>query len=219
MQKDILNEELELENIKKNIPDATLRAFEEALDKVEQEMNRKKSLAEIFMNYINSENKKNAVVAHSLLLLKPPEGLTKDNILELIKNKDSYEELKNLVAIKTEQNLFYYNDTLFTQRFATVQSLIQSKDILATIASTVRHDCKTYPRPTPLTTFTSFPYFYSKDEVLGAVARMNNIEEYKDIDTVTASNNNICIYSSLHMSKKYAQSLAEWIEVEWRHSQ
>ncbi len=219
MSIDTIAEDIELEKIKANIPDATLRAFEEALDKVEAEMNRKKSLAEILMNYINGENKKNAVVAHSLLLLKPPTGITKDEILQLIKNKDDYEELKNLVAIKTEQNLFYYNDTVFTERFATVQSLIQSKDILATIASTVRHDCKTYPKPTLVSTFINFPYFYSKDEVLGALARMKALEEYSDIDTVTASNGNVAIFSSEHMSKKYAQSLAEWYEVEWRTSQ
>ncbi len=218
MQNDILDEELELEKIKATIPKETMLAFEEALEKVEAEMNRKKSQAEILMNYINSENKKSLVASHSLLLLKPPTGLKKEEILSLIKEKSNYPELSDLVAIKTEQNLFYYNDKMLSERFATVQSLIQSKDILATIASTVRHDCKTYPRPTPLTSFTSFPYFYSKDEVLGAIARMSNADEYKDIDTVTASNGNLCIFSSLHMSKKYANALAEWEEVERRNN-
>ncbi len=214
MSNDILNKDLELEKIKETIPQKTLDAFEKALEEVEAQMKRKKSSAEILMNYINSENKKSLVVAHSILLLKPPAGLKKEDVISLIKDKDNFLELSNLVAIKTEQNLFYYNDKMMSERFATVQALIQSKDILATIASTVRHDCKVYPRPTPITVFTSFPYYYTKDEVLGALARMTSVDEYKDIDTVTASNGDLCIFSLDFMSKKYAKSLAEWEQVE-----
>lgn len=213
-----MNEE-QIKELENNIDPLTLKAFEEALLKVEAEQKRVKSKAEILMNYINSTNRQNLLVEHNSMIFTPPNGIDKNEIIELLEKKSDFNELENLVALKTEEKLFYYNSLIFTERFATVQSLIQSKNILKTIATITRKDCKSYPRPTRVKTFTDFPYYYTEDEVLGAIARMTMDENYQDIGTVKASNGNVCVYSSLHMSERYAQALCEEIEVEREFNQ
>ncbi|OON97307.1 MAG: hypothetical protein ATN32_05695 [Candidatus Epulonipiscium fishelsonii] len=171
------------------------------------------------MNYINEQNKLEKIVRHNFLMLNIPIGLNKENITSLLKEKDNYEELQNLVVLKMDKHIFYYNGEMFTERFATVQALIESKDILNTIANCVRYDCKVYPRPMQISTLQKIPYNYTHDEILGAVARMRFEDKYSDIDIVKASNGNICIYSTIYMSERYATFLAEQLEVTWMEMQ
>ncbi|ONI39437.1 hypothetical protein AN639_03865 [Candidatus Epulonipiscium fishelsonii] len=209
----------ELLEIEKKIHPSILAAVDEALDNKETEVNRKKSQAEILMNYINEQNRLEKIVQHSFLMFNVPEGINKEDIVTLLNEKDEYTELKNLSVIQMGKHVFYYNNKMFTERFATVQALIESKDILAAIATCVRHDCKVYPRPVQVSTLQKVPYRYTLDEILGAIARMRFEEEYADIDTVKASNGNICIYSKNHMNERYAQFLAEQLEVTWMEMQ
>lgn len=211
--------DIDYKAIEDSLDPETLKAFEDALDKVEAEMNREKSKAELLMNYINSANKRNKLVSHTALLLNLPDGITKEDLTQLLQKKDEFHELSNLVAIKTEKNLFYYNDTLFTERFATVQALIEGKDILKTIATVTRRDCEIYPRPFRLVALKDFPYYFTEDELLGAASRFSVSEEYNDIKTVSASNGGICFYSTNFLSEKYARALAEEIEVERKMNQ
>ena len=208
-----------IKKMKDNVSSEVYEAFEEALMKVEEENNRKKSLAEVFLKYIQSENKKENLVVQSLILLNPPIGLDKKELTIILKNLKSYDILENITIIESSKNIYYYDNSLFTKRFATVQSLLLDKDILATIAAATRHDCKIYPRPLRMVALNRQPYNFSDDEIFGALARMKIDDKYADINTVTASNGKICIYSTTYMSEKYANALGEQLEVEWQNNQ
>ncbi len=196
-----------------------LAAFEEAMDKVEAERNREKSAEELLYKHICAINKRESLVVRNEILMHPPEGVTREEAQYLLDNRGDYEDLGKIEEIKGQKGTYYYNGVMWTTRFATVQALLLDKDILATIATIVRTDCKRYPRPTRVAVFMGAPYFFSEDEILGALARMKFEEGYSDIDTVTTSNGKKSIYSTLHMSERYAKVLAEDLEVGYRENQ
>jgi hypothetical protein len=105
-----------------------------------------------------------------------------------------------------------------TAHFAELDSLIMDKDILRTIATVTRSDCKLYPRPTQFSKLMGYPFYFSEDEIEGAAARMEKLEEYADIGVVTASNGGKGFYSTQFISRGYAQGLIESVEVEEREN-
>ncbi|WP_312644668.1 hypothetical protein [Hydrogenoanaerobacterium sp.] len=206
----------QLKEIEENMDPETLAAIDKALDEVEKEKAKASTTtpSQILADHIRSINKTEKLACLSKIKLQPPAGLTRENVAELVKNLEHDTALAGIATIAGKNDIYLYDTKLWTERFAAVQALLEDKDIIATIAAAARHDCKVYPRPLRTVALMDSPYFYTKDEILGAIARMKLEDGYEDIDTVKASNGNICIYSSEFMSKKYAQSLCEFIEVE-----
>lgn len=204
----------DLKKIEEHMDAETLEAIDKALDEVEKEQTSTLTPSQILADYIRKINATEKLVCFSKIKLQPPEGLTKEKIVEIVSNLEQDAALNGIKKIDGKKDIYLYDSKMWTERFAAVQALLEDKDILATIAATARHDCKVYPRPLRTIALMDSPYFYTKDEILGAIARLKLEEGYEDIDTVKASNGNICIYSSEFMSKKYAQSLCEYLEVE-----
>ena len=213
------NNENYLKEMKDSVPTEIFNAFEDALEKVKIENEKNSTMVGLLLQYIRNENRKENLAIRSKLLLNPPVGLTKDQVIMLLDEKSNYDEFKNINVLKSKTNTYYYDREIFTDRFANVQALILDKDLLATIANATRHDCKIYPRPLRVKSLKGQPYNFSEDEIMGALSRMKFEEKYSDIDTVTASNGKVCIFSSLYMSQKYAKALCEQLEVEWESNQ
>ncbi|NLW42999.1 MAG: hypothetical protein GXY89_07690 [Tissierellia bacterium] len=217
MYSDIDDEESE--ELIENLDVKTIKAFEEAMEKVATEYDREKTDSEILINYIRRKNNLEEIVSMAELKLNPPEGLNKEKIDVLFQNSGDFIELENLEIIETKKDLYLYDSTLWTGQYAATAVLLKEKDILEAIAQRTRRDCKIYPRPLQISALKDIPYNYSEDEILGAIARMKLDNRYSDIGTVTASNGGVCLYSSEYMSEKYAQALCEEIEVEWKKQQ
>ena len=141
-----------------------------------------------------------------------PEEL--DALLEGIDTGKPPKELQSIDVVSGSKDKYYYDGTIMTPEFAKIDALIEDKDILSTIASVTRSDCKLYPRPTEFSKMTGYPFRFTSDEVEGAAARMTLSEEYSDIGVVEASNGEKAFYSSTYISKVYARSLLEYSEVE-----
>lgn len=214
-------EDPELDAIEASLDPEIVAAMDAALDKAEAEQEAEASASPggLLARYISEQSARERVVAFSAVTLSPPDPLTREQVKALLADCSADAAMLSVALVKGSKDVYYYDKELMTERFATVQSLIEDKDILATVAAAARHDCKVYPRPLRVQSLLDSPYFYSEDEVLGALARMNGREEYSDIDTVTASNGKICIYSTSFMSTKYARALCEEMEVTWRFNQ
>ena len=91
---------------------------------------------------------------------------------------------------------------------------LTEEDILRTIASVTRSDSAIYPRPTQFSKLQDVPFRFSRDELLGAAARMRFEPEYEDVQLIEASNGAQAFFSTKYLTRDYAQSLLEWIEVE-----
>lgn len=212
-------DEKEAEDLIKNLDIKTIAAFEEAMDQVAYEHDREKSKAELFLAYVQEENKKEKIVALSKAMKNPPENLTAEDLEELVKNIDTYPELDNLDIITTEKDSYLYDILLWTGQYASTAVILEEKDTLKAIGTRTRKDCKIYPRPLPITALFQPPYNYTLEEIEKALEKMENEEDYQDIKTVTASNGGVCIYSTDFMSEKYARSLCQYLEVESKEHQ
>lgn len=144
------------------------------------------------------------------------EGMEKERLaplLALVGSGRAPECLATVAAVRMKKDAYYYDSAIMTAHFAELDAMIEEKDILHTIATVTRSDSRLYPRPTQFSKMTGYPFRFTPDEVEGAAARMQLSDEYRDICVVTASNGQKAFYSSLHMSKVYAQGLLEDIEV------
>lgn len=172
---------------------------------------------DLFVNYIYTQTAKSKVIGAKTLKLHPPEDLTGEDIisfLEEVQAEDKREELEDIKVIAGKKDHYYYDSSIMTAQYAAIDAMLEDKDILHTIAEITRSDSKMYPRPTQFRKLKNIPFRFTQDEILGAVARMKMEEKYKDIDMVTASNGESGTFSTKYLSKKYAQSLIELIEVE-----
>jgi hypothetical protein len=95
--------------------------------------------------------------------------------------------------------------------------LAEEKDIYNTIATLVRFNCKTYPRPTSLTSLTIAPISLDRKKAQDAIKIMKKREEYNDIQTIVVSNGEPYYFSTQFITAVYAQSLAQYEEVDWKN--
>lgn len=181
------------------------------------EQEQKKTGAQALYEYLRARTEKSSVTAKKQLLAHPPQGVDKEELSALLAalgTDDAPQELAAVACFKGRKDLYYYESTLMTQHYAELDTLVQEKDILRTIASVTRSDSLLYPRPTQFSKLMDVPFRFTMDEILGAEARMKFEDEYADIGVVEASNGAKGFYSSKSLSKGYAQSLLELIEVE-----
>ena len=173
--------------------------------------------AEKIAGYLYGQTAASKVTGKKKLLLTPFEEVEKETVESLadgIISGEKHEMLKNISHIEGKKDQYLYDQSIMTKHYAELDSLLEDKDILATIASVTRSDSKLYPRPTQFSKLMATPFYFSMDEILGAVARMKAEEAYEDIDVVEASNGKKGLYSQKHMTKRYAQALIQEIEVD-----
>ena len=173
--------------------------------------------AQVLADYLYKRTAKSKVTGKKALMLTPPDGITKEDMTELlagIGTQAMHPALAKVDAVNGKKDRYFYDASIMTRHYAELDALLEDKDILATIASVTRSDSKLYPRPTQFSKLMNIPFRFSKDEILGAVARMQQDEAYQDIGVVTATNGNSGLYSEKFMSRRYAQSLLQAIEVE-----
>lgn len=131
---------------------------------------------------------------------------------ELLNSLNGDKSCQDIVSIKGAKEVYYYSNEFMSDNYAKIAVLVEDKDIPKTIVEMVRWNGKTYPCATPLYYFNNSPYFYTKAQVERALERVRQNEEYSDIGELTTGNNVRYLYSTIHMSEKYARALAEGVE-------
>ena len=186
------------------------------------EVNNQISGAQVLYGCLRARTIDSKVTARKELLMRVPEGLTKEEVVALldrIGTDEVPEELKAIACFKGRKDTYYYESTLMTKQYAELDAMIQEKDILHTIATVTRSDCELYPCPTLFKKLHDYPFFMSMDEIEGAAARFTLEPEYQDIKVVIASNKGKGFYSTKYMNERYAQYLVEYYEVGCRENQ
>jgi hypothetical protein len=149
-------------------------------------------------------------------LRKAPLSLPADEIDSHIQELLSRPEA-HVTELKGKKEFFYFSADIMAFNFAQMLLLAEENDIYNTIATMVRFNCKTYPRPTSLDSLSDPPIFLDKQRAKNAIAVMKKRSEYSDIKTVIVSNGAPYYYSEQFMTEVYAQSLAQFAEVDWRN--
>ena len=124
--------------------------------------------------------------------------------------QEGYEDIKKLDGKKC---LYTYSQNRMTENYAKLLVKVEDGDMYALIADTIRNDSKIYPRPTDVKLFTKNPYNFKEKDFMDILSQIKQMEGFEDIKESRASNDALYLYSELHMSQTYADSLTEWIEV------
>ncbi|WP_319562622.1 hypothetical protein [Marispirochaeta sp.] len=109
----------------------------------------------------------------------------------------------------------YYSSVSMTDSYAEILNFSAEGDDILLIASTVRKDSRTYPRPTILKQFLEAPFSVETErlnqivEILAA-----DTEDYKDIQLTHASNGDRYLFSAAFLDKSQADYMAEWASVD-----
>jgi hypothetical protein len=176
-----------------------------------------KSPAQRLAEHIKKCSIDSKVVPLKQVKLTPPEGVTGEEVAALLAAVGTPEAdpaLEKIAFVQGAKDRYFFETDMMTRHFAELQSLLEDKDILRTIATIARSDSQLYPRPTQFKKLMAYPFYFSMDEILGAQARMKMEEQYADIDVVTATNGGKGFYSSKYLSRRYAQALIQQVEVE-----
>lgn len=167
-------------------------------------------------NYIYHQTSLWKVTPKKALLLSLPQAIPAETLKELLAplgTEQAHPLLLDVAIVAGKKDTYYYDKSIMTRQYAELDALLSDKDILATIASVTREDCRLYPRPTQYAKLRNVPFRFTMDEIKGAAARMKDDPQYADIGVVTASNGQSGFYSTKYITKGYAESLLEWLEV------
>jgi hypothetical protein len=116
----------------------------------------------------------------------------------------------DLAMVVEGERSWLYSESFMTRTYAEAAALAEAGDHLKLIAAAVRHDSRTYPRPTPVTVFGLAPYGLSPEEIETALAALAKDPEFADLQTVRASDGSVYLFSATHLVPDLAQALAEW---------
>lgn len=163
----------------------------------EEEMTEAKKLAD----YIRARSAAANLTKYSVLK-EEIEDL--DQLLAEIETTESYQDIAHKQGKKDK---YFYSSLNMSDNYAMIISMVEDKDLTATIAQMVRFHCSTYP--TPLSYFERHPYYATRPQIERAIALMSNNEEYSDIQRLTNNVNKDFLFSTKLMSEKYARALAK----------
>jgi hypothetical protein len=130
-----------------------------------------------------------------------------ENLDEILENMKTDESCSDIIFTKGNKDIYYYSSKYMSDNYAMIASLVEEKDLVRTIAEMVLFNSKTYPAPTPVTYFEKSPYFATKAQIDRALLLLSMNEEYNDIHQFENNLNITHLYSSNHMSERYAKAL------------
>ncbi|MBC8591004.1 hypothetical protein [Wansuia hejianensis] len=217
INEDILKEKEKLSNIEskeQEKPDLLdyldeledVEDLDNSLENQDIEEAEEKTEAELLAEFIRIRSKGAYLTSKSSLEKEEPK------LEELLDNLSKDEGCQDIVYIKGDKDVYYYSNEFMSDNYAMIAMLVEDKDMPRTIAEMVRWNGKTYPCATPLYYFKNSPYFYTDAQIERALGRIRHKEEYSDICELTTGNNVRYLYSTIHMSEKYARALAEGVE-------
>ena len=135
-----------------------------------------------------------------------------ENLDDLLEELKEHEDCKDIVSIKGDKDTYFYSSKNMSDNYAMIALFVEEKNLPKTIAEMVRWNGKTYPCPTPIYYFTRTPYNYTEEQIENAVEAVKTQEDYNDIGELVTGNDVRYLYSTIHMSEKYARALAEGVE-------
>ena len=121
---------------------------------------------------------------------------------------------EDIAVIRDSGRVYLFSELVMTRPYA--ESCAQSRcdDKRHVIAETVRAESLTYPRPTPVSTFSEPPFLLSAETAAAAIAALTGDPDFADIQQLSASDGTPFLFSSTHLHPAQARSLAEWIAVD-----
>ena len=165
--------------------------------------------AQELAGYIRSRSAAALVTSHALLVREV------ENADELLAQMPEDPQCADIVSRAGAKDAYYYSSANMSDNYAMIAQLIEDKDLCAMVAEMVRFNARVYPSATPLRYFRRSPYDLTQEAIEQTWQSMQGKPEYADIEELTNNQNERFLFSTQHLTRRYAKAISdvdEWTD-------
>ena len=165
--------------------------------------------AQELAGYIRSRSAAAHITPHALLVSEV------ENADELLAQMPQDPQCEDIVVRAGAKDTYYYSNANMSDNYAMIAQLIEDKDLCAMVAEMVRFNARVYPSATPLRYFRRSPYDLTQEAIEQTWQSMQGKPEYADIEELTNNQNERFLFSTQHLTRRYAKAISdvdEWTD-------
>lgn len=165
--------------------------------------------AQELAGYIRSRSAAALVTPHALLVSEV------ENADELLAQMPADPQCADIVSRTGAKDTYYYSSANMSDNYAMIAQLIEDRDLCVMVAEMVRFNARVYPSATPLRYFRRSPYDLTQKAIEQTWQAMQGRPEYADIEELTNNQNERFLFSTKHLTRRYAKAISdvdEWTD-------
>ena len=165
--------------------------------------------AQELAGYIRSRSAAALVTSHALLVSEV------ENADELLAQMPEDPQCADIVSRAGAKDAYYYSSANMSDNSAMIAQLIEDRDLCVMVAEMVRFNARVYPSATPLRYFRRSPYDLTQEAIEQTWQAMQGRPEYADIEELTNTQNERVLFSTQHLTRRYAKAISdvdEWTD-------
>ena len=165
--------------------------------------------AQELAGYIRSRSAAALVTPHALLVSEV------ENADELLAQMPADPQCADIVSRTGAKDTYYYSSANMSDNYAMIAQLIEDRDLCVMVAEMVRFNARVYPSATPLRYFRRSPYDLTQEAIEQTWQAMQGKPEYADIEELTNNQNERFLFSTKHLTRRYAKAISdvdEWTD-------
>ena len=165
--------------------------------------------AQELAGYIRARSAAALITPHALLLEEV------ENADELLAQMPADPQCTDIVTRAGAKDTYYYSSANMSDNYAMIAQLIEDKDLCVMVAEMVRFNARVYPSATPLRYFRRSPYDLTQEAIEQTWQAMQGRPEYADIEELTNNQNERFLFSTKHLTRRYAKAISdvdEWTD-------
>lgn len=159
--------------------------------------------AQELAGYIRSRSAAAQVTSHALLVTEV------ENADELLAQMPQDPQCEDIVVRAGAKDTYYYSNANMSDNYAMIAQLIEDEDLCVMFAEMVRFNARIYPSATPLRYFRRSPYGLSPEAVEQTWKAMQGKPEFSDIEELTNNQNERFLFSTQHLTRRYAKAISD----------
>ena len=165
--------------------------------------------AQELAGYIRARSAAALITPHALLLEEV------ENADELLAQMPADPQCTDIVTRAGAKDTYYYSSANMSDNYAMIAQLIEDRDLCVMVAEMVRFNARVYPSATPLRYFRRSPYDLTQEAIEQTWQAMQGRPEYADIEELTNNQNERFLFSTKHLTRRYAKAISdvdEWTD-------
>ena len=165
--------------------------------------------AQQLAGFIRSRSAAALVTAHAQLISEV------ENADELLAQMPQDPQCEDIVSRTGAKDTYYYSSANMSDNYAMIAQLIEDRDLCVMVAEMVRFNARVYPSATPLRYFRRSPYDLTQEAIEQTWQAMQGRPEYADIEELTNNQNERFLFSTKHLTRRYAKAISdvdEWTD-------
>ena len=165
--------------------------------------------AQELAGYIRARSAAALVTPHALLVSEV------ENADELLAQMPADPQCADIVSRAGAKDTYYYSSANMSDNYAMIAQLIEDRDLCVMVAEMVRFNARVYPSATPLRYFRRSPYDLTQEAIEQTWQAMQGRPEYADIEELTNNQNERFLFSTKHLTRRYAKAISdvdEWTD-------